>query len=489
MKKKFRFRIIFKTIILAFVLAFAVVEVAMTFHTLSISKANRKNFENKSIELSGTVAAVVDVNLYKSVYGQVKSIYDASPTKVMSDDWGSPEWKAYQAQFDVVSESADFIKLRDFLRKIGAANSSDLSCVYFAFVNPTLEHFVYVCDSAPIEDACPPGCIDPIYDFNKEVLTNPSRGFPPYTTDTAEYGYLMTAGTPIYDGDNVIGFALVDFSMDAMRKNQAQGIVELFLYLTISVLAIGIITVIVVGLILVRPLRLLTKAASGYDKENPDNGHEAFKNLNIHNHDEVGELAYSMKKMESVINMKINELITVNEELRQIKNVAKEMTTLANKDGLTGVRNKTSYNNYAAEFDKQIANKEIKEFSVVMIDLNDLKLLNDNYGHSAGDAALTKLASIICGIFTHSPVFRVGGDEFVVILTKTDFARRFKLFDEFREKLISISNDVDLKPSERINAALGHSDFNAKSDKTIEDVFVRADKAMYERKQRMKENK
>ena len=487
MRKGFRFKIIFKTILLAFVLAFAVVEVAMTFHTISVSRANRKNYEDKTLELSGTVAAVVDIDLYKSVYGQVKSIYEASPTKVMSDDWGSPEWEAYQAQFDPVAQSAEFNQLREFIRKIGEANSKDLSCIYFAFIDPTLEHFVYVCDSAPDEDACPPGCIDPLYDFNKEVITNPNRGFPPYTTNTPEYGYLMTAGSAIKDGSNVIGYALVDVSMGAVRQAQAQSIVRLFLYLTASVVALGVVAVVIVGFILVRPLRLLTEAASGYDKENPDSGHEAFKNLNIRNHDEVGELAYSMKKMESDINMKINELITVNEELRQTKDVAKEMTTLANKDGLNGVRNKTSYNNYVVEFDKKIASKEITEFSIAMIDLNDLKLINDNYGHSAGDAALIKLSSLICGVFTHSPVFRVGGDEFVVILTKTDFARRFKLFDELNEKLDSLSNDIDLKLSERINAALGHSDFNAKSDKSVESVFVRADRAMYERKKRMKE--
>ena len=486
MKKNFRFKILIKTILLAFVLAFIVVEVAMTFHTLSVSSQNRKNYENKALELSGTVAVTVDVDLLQNVKGQVKSIYDASETKVLSDDWGSPEWEAYMAQFDSVSASTEFKNLKDYLQRVMGANSEDISCIYFAYLDNTNEHFIYICDSAEGEDECRPGCIDPLYDENRELLTNPERGFPPYTTNTEEYGHLMTAGTAVKAGNEVIAYALIDISMDAMRANQAKGIVELFAYMSIATVIIGAIAVVFVGFVLVRPLRLITQAAAGYDHENPDNGHESFKNLNIKNHDEIGELAYYMKKMENDVNAKINELINVNAELNQSRSTVKEMATLANKDGLTSVRNKNSYNSAVANINKKIESKEKLEFAIVMIDLNDLKLINDSYGHTAGDIALIKLASIISGVFTNSPVFRVGGDEFVVILTKSDFARREVLYKEFNYKIEKISKDQELEPRERISAALGAAIYNMNTDKCVNDVFTRADQAMYEHKKKMK---
>ena len=55
------------------------------------------------------------------------------------------------------------------------------------------------------------------------------------------------------------------------------------------------------------------------------------------------------------------------------------------------------------------------------IDLNNLKTINDTYGHDKGNIAIMKLANMICEVFSKSPVFRIGGDEFAVILFKKDY--------------------------------------------------------------------
>ena len=84
-----------------------------------------------------------------------------------------------------------------------------------------------------------------------------------------------------------------------------------------------------------------------------------------------------------------------------------------NKDSLTGVGNKTAYIKKTNEINEQIRNG-FKDFAVVMIDINGLKAVNDNYGHANGDLYIKGCCHIICEVFKHSPVYRIGGDEFAV---------------------------------------------------------------------------
>ncbi len=180
----------------------------------------------------------------------------------------------------------------------------------------------------------------------------------------------------------------------------------------------------------------------------------------------------------------INNLLSARKELKDTKRIADEMNALAKKDALTGVRNKTAYDSEARRLEWKIADGK-KDFGLAMVDLNFLKRINDTYGHDQGDIAIKKLCQIICNIFKHSPVFRIGGDEFAVILEKDDLWNIQMLTTEFNAKLEKLANDDSLEPWEQVSAAIGHAIFNS-SDKNIADVFRRADQNMYERKKEMK---
>ena len=158
---------------------------------------------------------------------------------------------------------------------------------------------------------------------------------------------------------------------------------------------------------------------------------------------------------------------------------------LAIKDALTGVRNKYGYDEELKQIKWSIENG-MTDIGIAMIDLNNLKLINDTYGHEKGDVSIRRLCQVICEIFSHSPVFRIGGDEFVVILAGKNFKDREKLVDEFYDRLSSFENDPELKPWEKISAALGVAVFDPSLDAGMENVFKRADKAMYEKKREMK---
>lgn len=152
----------------------------------------------------------------------------------------------------------------------------------------------------------------------------------------------------------------------------------------------------------------------------------------------------------------------------------------AYNDGLTNVKNKLAYLEALAELEIAVANGEITEFGVVVFDVNGLKMINDTFGHEAGDEHIKSACKIICRKFEHSPVFRVGGDEFVALLKGDDYANREELIRSFREII-----DENLKNGSVVVAS-GLAIYDASIDDNYNDVFKRADKFMYERKQELK---
>ena len=156
----------------------------------------------------------------------------------------------------------------------------------------------------------------------------------------------------------------------------------------------------------------------------------------------------------------------------------KHLHLSANRDSMTGLRNSTSYAAWVARFDNAIK-KESIDFGVVMIDLNDLKKTNDVLGHEMGNELIITSAKIISDVFKRSPVFRIGGDEFLVVLQNSDLESREELFEllEYRCQNTCIANT-----SNPITLAVGFSRFDPGKDLQFADVFKRADDAMYENK-------
>lgn len=127
-----------------------------------------------------------------------------------------------------------------------------------------------------------------------------------------------------------------------------------------------------------------------------------------------------------------------------------------------------------------------QELGVVMVDLNNLKLINDEFGHKMGDSYIIGCCRQICEAFKHSPVYRIGGDEFVVVLQGTDYENRHALVEALKKRYDEIMKNSDKKPWERYSAAVGMAELSS-DDGTIDLVFKRADRAMYRDKKRMKE--
>ena len=156
-------------------------------------------------------------------------------------------------------------------------------------------------------------------------------------------------------------------------------------------------------------------------------------------------------------------------------------------DALTSVRNKWAYASYID--DLQVCmdeDKEKMEFAVGVFDCDDLKQVNDKYGHDKGDIYLKTACRLICQVFQHSPVFRIGGDEFAVILRNQDLANREELVRQFERERdrINAENEDRWK---QVRIALGIAKFDPQSDRYVIDAVRRADQIMYTDKQLRKQ--
>jgi len=184
-----------------------------------------------------------------------------------------------------------------------------------------------------------------------------------------------------------------------------------------------------------------------------------------------------------VNDMKDDRRIELEEMLRREQQQEKELGSakqMAYTDSLTGVKNTHAYVEKQLLVDQQIARREIKAFGVVVFDLNGLKQINDTKGHDAGDRYIREGCHLICVSFKHSPVYRIGGDEFVAFLEGEDYQNRKALLDDFDAQI-----ERNLH-SGQVVVASGLSVYRPGHDNSYRHVFERADRRMYDRKGSLK---
>ena len=175
----------------------------------------------------------------------------------------------------------------------------------------------------------------------------------------------------------------------------------------------------------------------------------------------------------------------INDEVKKEKQHLKALNSekeLARRDELTGIKNKTAYNELEKSVQTNIDNgMDYLPFGLVVCDTNELKKVNDSKGHVAGDEYIKQSAKLLCNIFVHSPVFRIGGDEFVVFLRGDDYTNREALMKTLQDQVWE-----NQKSKSGPILASGMADFTPGKDKLVSEIFDRADKAMYKNKRDLK---
>lgn len=235
------------------------------------------------------------------------------------------------------------------------------------------------------------------------------------------------------------------------------------LILQVVVMAIVVIMVfmflgLVIAKTIVKPLRTLNDAAQEIAKGNLD------VSLSCKSKDEVGTLAKSLEQTVQQLKLRINYI-----------------NNLAYMDRLTDIKNNTAYMAEVSAIDQGIQNQE-GNFAVFIIDVNGLKHVNDVYGHSYGNELIVAVSHVAAEVFGREFVYRIGGDEFAVILHAAGPVSNEELERNFNSRLENYSGCI------RPSAAIGSAVYEKDRDHSFEEVFERADGQMYERKVKMKSN-
>ena len=251
-----------------------------------------------------------------------------------------------------------------------------------------------------------------------------------------------------------------NFEINRERNELLKDIV--FSVLIIS--AFGILISITISQSIIRPLKELTEASKKISTGN-------FQvNLLAKSNDEVGELSASLQQTVDCLRVYMDR-----------------MSDLAYTDPLTGVKSKAAYGEEIRRIAESIR-MGFSQFGIMMFDINGLKELNDTQGHDAGDNYIRNSCRLICTTFKHSPVFRIGGDEFVAILRGQDLLNVEELLHKFYGRMEEAVQEAR-KPEEKISIAAGMAVFKEGQDVDYQDVFKRADENMYKNKKAMKAGK
>ena len=321
-----------------------------------------------------------------------------------------------------------------------------------------------------------------------------SKVIPP-TISNGDWGWLCSAFVPVYGkGGRLVCQIGCDVGMDDIMSARR----TFLLYAVLS--SVGFTILVLIGAIIllnaiaIRPLGAITKQMKNFSPASDKDYKKAgVIDLDIKSRDEIGDIYSEIRSMQIRIMDYLSDIKEITDEKEKAQNDARdkekelgEVSREAYRDPLTNVGSKAAYVKKIAEFN-ELAKTPDAKFAIVMIDVNFLKSVNDAYGHSAGDNYLKGCCKMICQVYKHSPIFRIGGDEFVAMLTGEDYEARLDKMKEIKQAFEESFSHTDVEPWERYSAAFGMAEF-ASDDSTYEMVFKRADKAMYRYKSEFKKS-
>ena len=424
-----------------------------------------------------SISAISYSTYQKSIIEDRKRIADGIITMVVNeiDPKRVDEFleKGYQAK--------GYMQVERELNKIRLSNSD----IKFIYVYKILEdgcHVVFDLDT-PLLEGTEPGSVEEFDESFEPLLPDLFAGKPiaPIINDD-RYGYLLTIYKPVYDTTGkCVCYAGIDFSMEILNDYGRMFIAKVIALFSGALILIFVLVLMFIENNIILPVNTMAYCARNfaYDSEEArEHNIERMRRLGIRTNDEIENLYAAFLKTTS-------DSMHYFENLKRSKIQLAVMDELAHTDSLTGLKNKTAYSERTAKFDADIIAGRA-EFAIIMIDVNFLKRVNDTYGHEYGNIYLINAGKLACSVFGEEKVFRIGGDEFVVVLDSNEIARCEERVSAMRSLIKKLQSDPNLEPWEKVSAAIGVAYYDERNDQTAEDVFKRADADMYKNKLAMK---
>ena len=280
----------------------------------------------------------------------------------------------------------------------------------------------------------------------------------------------------------------VDISTDELKQSLYKNLILNILLVVLLGLTLTLILLIWLNRNVIDPISMLNNSVKDYDesahgKYDPD--HLVFTQPEIKVNNEIRTLSETIYKMSLNVRDYAKDNVSAEKKVEGLKGYVSKINDVAYYDPLTRVKNRAAYEKKCEDLEADIFNR-VARFAIVMADINFLKKVNDKFGHDKGNEYIVGVCAILSDIFKRSPIFRVGGDEFVIILEGKDYANRDELIKTAREELAAAFANSDAEPWHRYSAAMGMAVYVQGEDESVESVFKRADEEMYEAKVSMK---
>jgi len=314
-----------------------------------------------------------------------------------------------------------------------------------------------------------------------------------YFRNDTEFGETYTAIRPVLNGKGEpIAVLCADIEISALRSaaesyGRSAGIAML-VFLAAALFIVNVwIKKRISG-----PIEKLQKSAGEFEdkcRKRADPSELTMNDPEIHTGDEIESLSQSIISMVGDVKAYAADLLEKDREIRKkegeissMREYVSQLDELAYQDSLTGAGNKAAYEKAAQKLNSDIHAGNV-DFGIVMCDMNYLKRINDNYGHDKGNLYIQNMYRLLRTVFKSSTVFRIGGDEFAVIVQGEELTHCDELIDRLKKLMTEGTQEADLEPWQKISTAIGFARHEA--DDRVEDVFRKADASMYEEKRKM----
>ena len=305
-----------KSILFVLVIALVLSCVAVFIGYRIYSDTMDERYENISMDLAKTAADLVDAEKVRDYTEAILEIYRKNP---MPEFKSQQEEADYYAQYTGIQDEA-YQEMFNVLQAV-KSNNRDVQYLYISTLDTQSKSGIYILDVDTSESACPMGTWDIIYPENYGIFEDPERGFPAYTTQTAEFGWLCTAGAPIITDDGtVVGYAMIEVSMNDVMADRADFLRNISAAMAVATVIMAVIFILLVNRSVVKPINQLAAAAASFvdEKNAGEDRKSAISQLNVHTGDEIEALCDAVKKMEIDIDNFIVHISKITAEKERI---------------------------------------------------------------------------------------------------------------------------------------------------------------------------
>ena len=352
----------------------------------------------------------------------------------------------------------------DALEKLAVfQNNVDIQFIY-AVRQIDEDTFVFIVDPDPVEPA----------EFGEEIVVTEGikkAGKGTAAVDDApmadRWGNFYSAYSPVFDSSgNVAGIVGIDFDAEWYDKLVREHTITITIETILSVFIGGVVIFIITNGVRKRFMELNTGLVS-------------LSGIVDQLMSQVRGMSGGEEKVTDAAQDELEALSQIIQTMQGDMTVYLEyLQKQAYTDSLTRVGSSTAYHELVEKLEDEIK-KGVAAFSVMVFDVNSLKMLNDQFGHECGDSIIMGAAEVISSIFGVEHTFRIGGDEFAVVKDRADEKDFYRM-----DAQINAFNKRTDGSCAKLSISKGLANFEPGRDRSYKEVFARADMDMYEQKKR-----